>query len=128
MTENVLQSGKAVLNTLHRLRELGVSIAIDDFGTGFSSLSSLKLLPIHRLKIDRVFVSGIPNDENDTALTQVIISIAQTLNLQITAEGVETETQARFLKERGCDVLQGYHFHRPCEAHQLELLFPKGLK
>ncbi|MBK8969914.1 MAG: EAL domain-containing protein [Hahellaceae bacterium] len=125
VTENVLQSGKNVLNTLQQLRALGVSIAIDDFGTGFSSLSSLKLLPIHRLKIDRAFVTGVPADENDTALTEVIISIARTLKLQITAEGVETPDQATFLKEHGCNVLQGYHFHRPCEAQAVERLLSR---
>ena len=104
---------------LDKLRKLGVKISMDDFGTGYSSLSYLKKLPITTLKIDKAFISGIPDDKNDLVLVKTIINMAQSLKLEIVAEGVETAEQLAFLKEHSCNIAQGYFFHRPLEHKQI---------
>lgn len=119
----IMEQADQSITTLQELRDLGVGLAIDDFGTGHSSLSYLKMLPIDRLKIDRSFISGIPNDQNDVAITQAILAMARNLELQVVAEGVETEAQLEFLRREGCDEVQGYYFNRPLPADKfLELL------
>jgi EAL domain-containing protein (putative c-di-GMP-specific phosphodiesterase class I) len=96
------------------LKALGVSIAMDDFGTGYSSLSYLWRFPFDKLKIDRSFMRVLSeDDENIASILRTIVSLGRTLNLRVTAEGVETEEQARVLKMLKCDQLQGYHFGRP---------------
>ncbi|WP_245795363.1 sensor domain-containing protein [Thioalkalivibrio denitrificans] len=102
--------------TLNRLSELGASISIDDFGTGHSSLAYLKRLPVHVLKIDREFVDGIGHDPDDAAIAEAIIALSRTLRMEVVAEGVETREQATFLRERGCDLAQGYYISRPLPA------------
>jgi len=104
--ENIEQVEKVIKN----LKEFGISTAIDDFGTGYSSLARLKKLSISKLKIDKSFIDDIPNDEDDMVITEMIITLASQLNLDIVAEGVETEEQAAFLKEKGCHLMQGYLF------------------
>jgi len=98
------------------LKALGIRFSMDDFGTGYSSLSYLKRLPIHELKIDKSFIEDIPEDPNDVALIETILSVARHLNLQVVAEGVETTAQAEFLKARGSIIYQGYLFGRPAPA------------
>jgi len=126
ITESTLQSIEYSQGLLYRLKALGVSIAIDDFGTGFSSLGLLKHLPIDRIKIDRSFVRDLPNDANDIAITRAIVAIANSLDLQITAEGIEENAQRTFLHELGCQNAQGYLFSRPLPKDEFEDLLSSG--
>lgn len=95
------------------LSELGIRFSIDDFGTGYSSLAYLKKLPLQEIKVDRQFVQNTPLSANDRAIVVSIIAVARTFNLRIVAEGVETQAQADFLAEEGCDCYQGFFFARP---------------
>lgn len=115
LTESLLMKGpQQASQILHELRELGIGgIAIDDFGTGYSSLAYLKRFPITGLKIDRSFVSGIAQSSQDEAIVQAILALAKSLDLRVTAEGVETLEQATSLTTQGCHELQGYYFGRP---------------
>ena len=113
-----MQDDALTIQTLRELKEMGVGLALDDFGTGYSSLSYLRRFTIDRVKIDRSFVSELPGNPSDAALTSAIIAMAHGLRLEVVAEGVETEAQARFLELRGCDELQGYLFGRPCPAEE----------
>jgi diguanylate cyclase (GGDEF)-like protein/PAS domain S-box-containing protein len=119
ITESTLQNEPDCLVALQALKRLGVTLAIDDFGTGYSCLSSLKTLPIDRLKIDRVFVRDVPYDQNDVAIVEAIIAMAHKLDLGVVAEGVETTAQADFLRARGCDAAQGYLYARPMPPGQM---------
>ena len=101
------------LQTLNNLHAMGVSIAIDDFGTGTSSLSKLKKLHIDKLKIDRSFVTDIPLDKNDEAITRAIIGMSRTLGLNVIAEGVETKAQEEFLMRENCMNAQGFLYSKP---------------
>ena len=124
VTETLLvEEGGFALQQLTEMRErLGMNIAMDDFGTGHSSLGQLKFLPIGKLKIDRSFISDLPDDANDAAIVKAIILMAHTLGLQVVAEGVETQEQHRFLCHSGCDHLQGYFYARPMPAEKISLL------
>ena len=112
----LLQDSDATLKALNELARMGVSIAIDDFGVGFSSLSYLQRFPIDVLKIDRAFVRDLTNNRNNAAITRAIISIAQSLELDVIAEGVEHEAERDFLLRLGCEKMQGYLFGRPVSA------------
>lgn len=103
--------------------DLGVAVAIDDFGQGYSSLASLRLLPVDILKIDRAFVINAPHDPVDAAIARAVAALAQGLQLTLVAEGVETEAQAAFTRSIGCDKLQGYLFAQPLEAAAFEAAY-----
>jgi diguanylate cyclase (GGDEF)-like protein/PAS domain S-box-containing protein len=123
ITENVLlRHAVATLDALDAVHALGVRLAIDDFGTGYSSLSYLRRYAIDTVKIDRSFVHDIPADPDDSAITAAIISLAQSLKLDVIAEGVETEAQREFLRERGCHLMQGYLFSRPLPPEDITRL------
>jgi diguanylate cyclase (GGDEF)-like protein len=114
ITESVFLSDNAfILERLQRLKALGVRIALDDFGTGFSSLAYLQRFPFDKLKLDQAFVRGIETSDQSCAIARATISMAHALDLTVTAEGVESEAQAEFLRIQGCDELQGYLFSRP---------------
>jgi diguanylate cyclase (GGDEF)-like protein/PAS domain S-box-containing protein len=132
LTESVLLSSADVIRpVLEELKNMGVALAIDDFGTGYSSLSYLKQFRFGKLKIDRSFIRDLVADNDDAAITTAIIRMAKSLNLKVLAEGVETEAQMSFLRERGCDEIQGYYFSRPLAAGDLAALLasaPAGRK
>lgn len=114
---------KAVLS---EVRQLGVAVAIDDFGTGYSSLSYLKDLPVNRLKIDRSFIHGCPDQDSDVAIVDTIIDLAGKLGLEVVAEGVETDKHLDFLSSRVCQIGQGYLFSRPMSAEQMAAALQEG--
>jgi diguanylate cyclase (GGDEF)-like protein/PAS domain S-box-containing protein len=116
----VMEIADAAVGVLNRLHQHGFVITIDDFGTGYSSLSYLKRFPVDRLKIDRSFVTGIPGDPNDVAITIAIIQLAKSLGMQVIAEGVETNAQRLFLMEHGCDQLQGFWYSEPLDGEAFE--------
>ena len=123
LTESILvQDAHGALLRLQALAALGVKLAIDDFGTGFSSLSYLKRFPIGRLKIDRSFVCGLPDDASDAALVHAIIDMGRALHLETVAEGVETEAQRAFLRQAGCEQYQGFLFAPALPAPDFEAL------
>jgi sensor c-di-GMP phosphodiesterase-like protein len=94
-------------------------VALDDFGTGYSSLAYLKGLPINKLKIDKSFMDGIPDDANDMAISKTIIAMAHSLGMTLVAEGVETDAQLAFLRQHGCEVYQGWLFAKAMPAPAL---------
>jgi EAL domain-containing protein (putative c-di-GMP-specific phosphodiesterase class I) len=119
ITESTLmENAQDTLTALHRLRSLGVRLSIDDFGTGYSSLSYLKRFPVDIIKIDRSFVRDVSHDADDAAIVTGIIALAHSLRLNVVAEGVETESQLRFLREQSCDMQQGYYLSPPVPAAQ----------
>ena len=114
ITENIcIRNPQYAIEQLKKLGQLGVSVAIDDFGTGYSSLAYLHRFPIHTIKIDQSFVQQISDEDGHYPVVLAIISISRGLNLDLVAEGVETEVQARYLRAHGCSTMQGFLFHRP---------------
>lgn len=120
ITESILlESSDDTLNTLNKLKQLGVTLAIDDFGTGYSSLSYLKRFPIDRVKIDRSFVRDLAAESDDLAIVRAIIALAQAMRLSVIAEGVETEAQLALLQSEKCHAYQGYLFSKPMDAESI---------
>jgi EAL domain-containing protein (putative c-di-GMP-specific phosphodiesterase class I) len=111
------------LPTLYRLRDLGVRLSVDDFGTGASSLSYLRQLPVHEVKIDDSFVQGMATDSGDLAIVRAVISLSREFGLTVVAEGVESELTLDLLEEMGCEIGQGYLFSRPLPYERLEAWF-----
>jgi len=117
ITESVvMQDAPATLAKLKELKDLGIRLAIDDFGTGYSSLGYLKRFPVDTLKIDRSFVKGLSKEGNDNAIVRAVVTVAKTLNMDVTAEGVETDQQRIELVALGCDRAQGFLFAKPADA------------
>jgi EAL domain-containing protein (putative c-di-GMP-specific phosphodiesterase class I) len=121
ITETALiESAAECLPALHRFRHLGIAIALDDFGTGYSSLSHLTMFPFDRIKIDRSFIARLADRADCTAIISATLTMAKSLDIATTAEGVETEQQYQFLRSAGVTSLQGYLFKRPGAAHELD--------
>jgi EAL domain-containing protein (putative c-di-GMP-specific phosphodiesterase class I) len=119
----LMRDDPQMLHRLEALKSIGVRLAIDDFGTGYASLSYLKRLPMDGLKIDRSLVKGVGSDAEDTAIVRAVVTLARSLGIVVTAEGVETGEQLFQLRALGCDQGQGYYFARPVSADRLpELL------
>jgi len=109
----LLANADVMLSVVEELKAMGLTLAIDDFGTGYSSFSYLKRFRVSKLKIDRVFIRDVALNPDDAAITAAIISMAQSLNLRVIAEGVENEAQMSFLRAHHCDEIQGYYFSKP---------------
>jgi diguanylate cyclase (GGDEF)-like protein/PAS domain S-box-containing protein len=119
LTEGMLlDKVEETITIMNELKEIGISLSLDDFGTGYSSLQYLKRLPLNQLKIDQSFVRDIETDSNDQAIVRTIIAMAHSLNLDVIAEGVETEQQRQFLLDSGCSHYQGYLFSKPVPIDQ----------
>jgi diguanylate cyclase (GGDEF)-like protein len=124
ITESVVINESAAARTgLQRLRNLGCKIALDDFGTGYSSLAYITRFPLDRIKIDRAFVRAVDQSSSDAAIASAILSLAKSLDLEVTAEGVERREQLEWLRSRGCHQVQGYLLSRPLSVPQLEARF-----
>ncbi|RYE92737.1 MAG: GGDEF domain-containing protein, partial [Oxalobacteraceae bacterium] len=117
LTESMLMTNpEAAVETLSRIKALGMRLSVDDFGTGYSSLAYLKRFPLDALKIDRTFVRDLPHDSDDALITKAVIRLAHSLNLKVVAEGVENIEQIRELEKYNCDEIQGYYISRPLPA------------
>jgi predicted signal transduction protein with EAL and GGDEF domain len=126
ITESLLMEEEdEVTKTLTDFRDLSIHLSVDDFGTGYSSLSYLRRFPVNILKIDRSFVRDMETDPGDAQLVETIIGMASNLNLRVVAEGVESEVQARLLREQGCDMVQGFYYGRPQPSEEIVRLFQK---
>lgn len=117
-----LEDMDTVVTLLGKIRDKGIMIALDDFGSGFSSLNYLKRLPVNFIKIDRSFVRDLPKDIESKAITSSVIQLAHQLNMEVIAEGVETEQQLDFLRQQDVDYIQGFYFHRPMSADKISAL------
>jgi EAL domain-containing protein (putative c-di-GMP-specific phosphodiesterase class I) len=122
LTESMLVANpQDIITKMDALKIHGIKFSLDDFGTGYSSLSYLKRLPINELKIDKSFVNDILSDPNDAAIARMIIRLAQSMELSVIAEGVETREQRDWLEQEGCFKYQGYYFAKPMPAAKFNL-------
>ena len=120
VTENqIMKNPEKSIKTLKQLEKLQIALSVDDFGTGYSSLAYLKRLPIQKLKIDKSFVDNLPYDTEDVAISKTIISLCESLGLNVIAEGVEQQIQKEFLLENGCNLIQGYLYSPPLSAKDM---------
>ena len=120
LTESTLMDdSKLVIEKVNELKKLGIQIAIDDFGTGFSSMSYLKSFPVSKLKIDKGFITGLPDSSEDIAIVRAIIAMSHGLNINVIAEGVESLDQVNMLKDYNCDMFQGYYYAKPVPFKKL---------
>jgi EAL domain-containing protein (putative c-di-GMP-specific phosphodiesterase class I) len=123
LTEEAMVRDTQLTSTrINQIKDLGVRLAIDDFGTGYSSLANLRRLPFDIVKIDKEFIDALPHDESESAFVRSIITLVDALEMVAVAEGVEQGEQADTLQELGCRLAQGYLFHRPMPADDLEVL------
>lgn len=128
ITESILMGDiDSIVARMEALRRLGVSLSIDDFGTGYSSLSYLCRFPITTLKIDRAFIADVQTNPHTAEIARAIIGLSRGLNLEVVAEGAEVEEQVAFLKEHGCDLVQGYFYSRPLPAEEFAIILRDGL-
>jgi len=116
----IMDDFNVTIQTLNKIKDLGIGLAIDDFGIGYSSLSQLKRLPINKLKIDRSFIRDLPDDDEDVVISKTIISLSKNMGLSVIAEGVETQQQKDFLLQNGCHYMQGYYYSKPILASEIE--------
>ncbi len=124
LTEScIMQDSLHTLQTLNAIKNLGFSLSIDDFGTGYSSLAYLARFPVDEVKIDRAFITDLESLPKQRTVVESIVSLAKSLGMHVVAEGIETETQARLLREMQCDTLQGFYYHTPQPKHEVEKLF-----
>jgi diguanylate cyclase (GGDEF)-like protein/PAS domain S-box-containing protein len=127
LTESLLlENIEDAISTMNALNDIGVSLSLDDFGTGYSSLQYLKRLPLDQLKIDQSFVRDIVTDNSDKAIVRTIITMAQSMDFEVIAEGVETKEQRQILLGMGCTNFQGYLFSKPVPIEQFEAVFRQG--
>ncbi|MBE0514001.1 EAL domain-containing protein [Sulfurimonas sp.] len=123
----IMKNPQSAIEILNKISQMGIELAVDDFGTGYSSLSYLKRLPIDKLKIDKSFVDGLPDNEEDVGIARAIIALAQSLKLEVIAEGVETKEQRDFLIQNGCTNIQGYYYSKPLPAGKMQEMLKKDL-
>jgi diguanylate cyclase (GGDEF)-like protein/PAS domain S-box-containing protein len=129
ITESMMMHDpERMIRVLSGIKDIGVRLAIDDFGTGYSSLAQVKHFPIDTIKVDRSFIRNIPNNSEDKAITEAIITMGKTLSLTVVAEGVETQEQIEFLQKHACDEMQGYYFSKPVTPDQFTDLLRTGQK
>lgn len=121
-------NAKHVLEVIQRLRELGFEIEMDDFGSGYSSLNMLSVMPVDVLKMDMKFIRNIETSETDRRLVELVLDIAEYLKVAVVAEGVETEGQLAILRERKCNIVQGYYFSRPLPPEEFEALIQREIE
>ena len=115
-----MQSVSKNIDTILKLKKLGITIALDDFGTGYSSLNYLRRLPIDVLKIDKSFIDGIGLDKKSDNIAKSIVELSHNLNLKVVAEGVENKEQFNYLNHINCDIIQGYYFSKPTEFDEIK--------
>jgi EAL domain-containing protein (putative c-di-GMP-specific phosphodiesterase class I) len=123
----LMEASAGIIEKLFDLKAAGIQLAIDDFGTGYSSMSYLKAFPVNCLKIDRSFISDLPQNTEDAAITKAIIAMAKSLRLEVVAEGIETAEQGNFLREHGCDTYQGYFYSKPVSPEDIRKMLSKVL-
>ena len=129
LTESAaMHDPKGAIEVMNNLHGRGIRMSIDDFGTGYSSLSYLKKFRVYKLKIDKSFIEDITTDSEDRAIVAAVISMSRSLGMKTIAEGVETVEQLEFLREQGCDEVQGYYFSKPLPVAQMDALLATCLE